>query len=59
MLLSRRSLRAFDSTKKVPQQVIEKLIQAAVNAPTAVNQQHFRVYVGKTNVNVITLLILL
>lgn len=42
-ITTRRSVREFDSTKPIPQEIIETLLQAAMSAPSALNQQswHF------------------
>lgn len=41
-IYGRQSVRSFDSTKDVPQELVEKLLQAAVQAPSAGNVQPWR-----------------
>ncbi|KAH3763771.1 Nitroreductase family [Pelomyxa schiedti] len=41
-VLGRRSVRSFDATRTLTSEVLDQLVAAAVNAPTAINQQHFR-----------------
>nr|ANM86866.1 nitroreductase family protein [Stygiella incarcerata] len=43
---SRRSNRAFDSSRAVPKEALEKIVNAALLAPSAMNQQPWRIYVS-------------
>lgn len=38
-LLDRRSIRAYDPTYEIPKDVLSKIVQAALNSPTALNRQ--------------------
>ncbi|KAH3763770.1 hypothetical protein Pelo_4354 [Pelomyxa schiedti] len=47
-VLGRRSVRGFDATRTLTSEVLDQLVAAAVNAPTARNQQHFRLLMDIT-----------
>jgi len=44
-IYGRRSVRHYDSSRDVPQEVVEKLLKAAVQAPSAGNLQPWRFWV--------------
>ncbi|MDO5035764.1 MAG: nitroreductase family protein [Porphyromonas sp.] len=44
LIRTRRSVRKFDPNRPIPEELISKIIQAGIDAPTATNAQPFHIY---------------
>lgn len=46
IILKRQSCRSFDPSKKIPREILDKILEAGRLAPTAVNGQPFRLWLA-------------
>lgn len=46
---SRRSVRKYDLTRSIPENVVERILQAGIDAPTAKNAQPFHLYILRSD----------